>query len=294
VWGVGWSPDGRFVASCGLDAVMRLWNPTSGACVQSIQDLSTLLSMAWSPDGSLIAVGTFQQGMYVWNAREGRRHWVGEPDQNTFLSAAWSPDGSLLAGGCDDGSVYLWKSADGTRHKRLLGHHGNVTSLAWSPDGTKLASGSGDSGNGELFVWDVGSSECMRSFAGHPDVVYAVAWSSRTGTRHSPYSTREDLLISGGSDGRLCWWDEQSGECVSMQEACHGTIRSLKVSPDGKFLASCGDDGAIMIWDVETFEHVRTLRRDRPYERLNITGIRGLTEAQKATLQALGAIEGQF
>jgi WD40 repeat protein len=76
-----------------------------------------------------------------------------------------------------------------------------------------------------------------------------------------------------------------------MQEACHGTIRSLKVSPDEKFLASCGDDGAIMIWDPTSHEHLQTLRRDRPYERLDITGIRGLTEAQKSTLQALGAIE---
>jgi hypothetical protein len=36
---------------------------------------------------------------------------------------------------------------------------------------------------------------------------------------------------------------------------------------------------------------VRTLRRDRPYERLNITGIQGLTEVQKSTLRALGAVE---
>ena len=89
----------------------------------------------------------------------------------------------------------------------------------------------------------------------------------------------------------LRWWDVESGECVSMQAAHQGAIRSLKVSPDGRRLASCGDDGAIMIWDLESFEHVRTLRHDRPYERLNITGIRGLTEAQKASLQALGAIE---
>jgi hypothetical protein len=34
-------------------------------------------------------------------------------------------------------------------------------------------------------------------------------------------------------------------------------------------------------------EHLRTLRRDPPYERLNITGITGLTEAQKATLRTL-------
>ena len=38
-------------------------------------------------------------------------------------------------------------------------------------------------------------------------------------------------------------------------------------------------------------EPLQTLRRDRPYERLNITGIKGLSEAQKASLLALGAFE---
>ena len=38
-------------------------------------------------------------------------------------------------------------------------------------------------------------------------------------------------------------------------------------------------------------ELLQTLRRDRLYERLNITGIRGLTEAQQASLRALGAFE---
>ncbi len=46
-----------------------------------------------------------------------------------------------------------------------------------------------------------------------------------------------------------------------------------------------------MLWDLQTGEYLETVRRDRPYERLNITGIRGLTEAQKATLRQLGAIE---
>jgi WD40 repeat protein len=78
---------------------------------------------------------------------------------------------------------------------------------------------------------------------------------------------------------------------VRVQQAHQGTVQALKVSPEGSRLASCGDDGAINIWDLERGEHLRTLRRDRPYERLEITGIRGLTEAQKATLRALGAIE---
>ena len=110
--------------------------------------------------------------------------------------------------------------------------------------------------------------------------VYALAWSPAPAE-----------LLSGDSDGQLCWWDLHHGERVREREAHQGTVQALKVSPDGHRLASCGDDGAIRLWDLERGEPRGTLRRDRPYERLIITGIRGLTEAQRATLLALGAIE---
>ncbi len=99
------------------------------------------------------------------------------------------------------------------------------------------------------------------------------------------------MLVSGDSDGMLRWWDVQSGECVKVRQGHQGAVQSLRISPDGRRLASCGDDGAINVWDLERGELLRTLRRDRPYERLDITGVKGLTEAQKATLRALGAIE---
>jgi WD40 repeat protein len=99
------------------------------------------------------------------------------------------------------------------------------------------------------------------------------------------------VLLSGGSDGMLRWWDLQLGECVRVRKAHQGAVQSLKSSPDGHRLASCGDDGVINVWDLQSGDLLQTLRRDRPYERLDITGIRGVTQAQKASLRALGAIE---
>ena len=155
-----------------------------------------------------------------------------------------------------------------------------VTSVVWSPDGTRLASGGGSKGSGELFLWDANSGECLHTFADVPGTVLALDWSQHGG-----------LLVSGSSDGTLRWWDVQSGECVRIRDGHQGAIQSLRISPNGRQLASCGDDGAIMIWGLESGELLRTLRRDRPYERLNITGVKGLTKAEIATLRALGAIE---
>jgi WD40 repeat protein len=153
-----------------------------------------------------------------------------------------------------------------------------VASVVWSPDGTRLASSGG--GRGELFVWDAHSGERLQALSGHPGSGFAVDWSQL-----------DDLLVSGGSDGMLRWWDVQLGECLMMREAHQGAVQSLRISSDGRLLASCGDDSTIKVWDLEKGEHMRTLRRDRPYERLDITGVKGLTEAQKATLRALGAVE---
>jgi WD40 repeat protein/serine/threonine protein kinase len=297
VEGVGWSPDGRYLSSCGLDGVLCLWDPTTDTLVHRFENSKmVLLGMAWSPDGSELAYGTYGQGIQVWDATTRSIRFVGQTHPKGVWCVTWSPDGTRLAGGDDDGGVYVWENRESAGQAQdgdplsLSGHQGSrIMGLAWSPDGKYLASGSGNSSSGELFLWDVETAVRIRTFEGHPGMIYALAWyPRRDGDGTDP---SRDQLISGGSDGMLRWWDVESGACVSTQEAHQGIIRSLKVSPDGKLLASCGEDGAIMTWNLTSHAHLRTLRRDRPYERLNITGIRGLNEAEIASLQALGAID---
>jgi WD40 repeat protein/transcriptional regulator with XRE-family HTH domain len=286
VYGVAWRPDGDVLASSGWDNAIRLWDSATSNCLQVISDRdhpdTPFWGLAWSPDGKLLAVATTHGGVLLWEVRAGSLRWIGRELPIWIRRLAWSPDGKCLVGGGDDGQVYVWDASDGGLLLRLGGHQGAVMSVAWSPDGTRLASGGGSLGKGEVFVWDAYTGACLYTLNEPSGSVYALAW--------NPGGAG---LLSGGSDGRLCWWDLHSGQCVRVREAHQGTVHALKVSPDGKRIAICGDDGAIHIWDLERGEHLRTLRRDRPYERLTITGIRGLTQAEIATLRALGAVEDE-
>jgi transcriptional regulator with XRE-family HTH domain len=56
-------------------------------------------------------------------------------------------------------------------------------------------------------------------------------------------------------------------------------------------LASSSQDGAVKMWELGSGQCLLILRSDRPYERMNISGVTGITEAQRASLKALGAVE---
>ena len=99
--------------------------------------------------------------------------------------------------------------------------------------------------------------------------------------------TAQALLSDKGLVGEKDSWQQ----LIATVQAHDGWVRSIRVSPDGRMAASCGEDGAIKLWDIRSRQHISTIRSNRPYERLTITGVTGLTQAQKVTLRALGAVE---
>jgi WD40 repeat protein len=65
----------------------------------------------------------------------------------------------------------------------------------------------------------------------------------------------------------------------------------VALSADGQLVASGGLDGTVQLWKASTGSHLRTMQIERRYERLAMTGLTGITDAQRTALLALGAVE---
>ena len=85
-------------------------------------------------------------------------------------------------------------------------------------------------------------------------------------------------------------WDVAARKCIRVLEGHNSKIWSVAFSPNGRTIASGSEDETIRVWNVDNGACIKVLRGDRPYERMNIAGVIGLTEAQKSTLKSLGAI----
>ena len=173
VWSVSFSPDGTKVASGSVDKTVKLWDVTSGSCLQTLEGHSSSVhSVSFSPDGTKVASGSWDKTVKLWDVTSGEclqtlghSFWV--------FSVSFSPDGTKVASG-SYGKVKLWDVTSGECLQTLRGHSASVRSVSFSPDGTKVASGSDDN---TVKLWDVTSGECLQTLDGHSDRVFSVSFS---------------------------------------------------------------------------------------------------------------------
>jgi WD40 repeat protein len=150
-----------------------------------------------------------------------------------------------------------------------------------------LASGGEDNA---IYLWNVEADQYSRVLQGHTYWVLSVA-----------FSPDGQVLASGGDDQTVRLWDMSTGTCLKILQGHSKRIRRVCFHPEGSILASCSDDGTIKFWDVADRSEVgepvveagciKTLIAERPYEGMNITKVQGLTQAQKVSLLALGAVD---
>ncbi|CAG0936430.1 phosphoinositide-3-kinase, regulatory subunit 4 [Thermoflexales bacterium] len=318
VLSVAFHPEKPWLAGGYDDQTVKIWNVATQECLQTLSDhQDSVWSVAFHPEGRLLASGSGDLTIKIWDLHTGKCLHTLTGHEKWVRAVAFSSDGNLLASGCEDCTVRIWDVHTGACLHILTGHAKWVRSIAFSSDGALLASGSGDQ---TVKIWDVRDGKCLRTLK-HSDGIYSVAfspvenllvssggdqpiqiWNVLTGqgimtikgstkwARVVAFSL-DGQHIASGDDQKIRIWDVNNGECLHILEGHKYSVRSIAFRPGSSEFASSSEDGTIKLWNPGSGYCLQTFEPPRPYEGMNITGVTGITDAQKEALKALGAVE---
>jgi WD40 repeat protein len=278
VWSVAFSPDGQTLASGSDDKTIRLWDVNTGELLETLYTHTYRIhSLQFNPSGTMLASTGADETICLWDITESKCINILHKHQRRVESVAFSSDGTFLASGSSDSSIKLWLQTTGEYIRTLQEHTAEVNSVTFSPNGKILASASSDD---TIKLWSVNKGECIKTLQGHAYAVQSVT-----------FSPDGKYLISASTDETIKIWSVRTGECIKTLHEHIGVVWSVAINGRGAIIASGSQDETIKLWDINTGECLNTLRAKRPYERMNITAVKGLNEATISTLLALGAVE---
>lgn len=278
VFSVAFSANGQFLASASADRTIKLWHPHTGQCLKTLHGHSSWVwAVAFSPDSKFLASGSYDHTIRIWDVGSGECWQTLQGHPGSVLGVAFSPDGKTFFSSGYEKIVKRWDLETGNCLNTWEADSNRVWAIAVSPDNQYVATGGDDS---SVKLWDIHTGGCVRTFSGHTSQVLCIV-----------FTADGDRMISSSSDRTIKIWNVATGDCLATLQNHHHWVWSLNLSPDAQTLLSSSWDETINCWDLATGQCRQTLRLARPYEDMIITGVTGLTEAEVATLKALGASE---
>ncbi|KIY51901.1 WD40 repeat-like protein [Fistulina hepatica ATCC 64428] len=240
----GWGQPNALVVSGGCDKKLRVWDVKTGYCLHVLAGhRSTIRCIKVLHRQSIVITGSRDATLRVWDIQHGKLLHVLEGHGNSVRCIDVA--GDRVVSGSYDTTLRIWDVKTGKCLHILAGHLQQIYCVVF--DGVHVVSGGLDT---TVRVWDAETGHCIALLTGHSALVCQLQILQAT-------TTKEPLLATGGSDGRVITYSLNTFHPVYRLAAHDSSVTSLQL--DRYFLVTGGNDGHVRLFDSQTGAPVREL-----------------------------------
>jgi WD40 repeat protein len=167
VGALAFSPDGRTLASGGLDSSLKLWDVQRACGGDPTRELhrqpSGVTAVSYVKGGTLLVTGHVNRILRVLDVKSGRQTATLRGPEALVNLVCLSPDGKRLAVASHDRTIRLFDVERGAQLFVLPGHRRPATSIAFFGDGLHLATVALDNA---VQLWDLEARSALAALWG--------------------------------------------------------------------------------------------------------------------------------
>ncbi len=247
-------PDGTGVLSPSQQGITRIDFDATTSTARTLisQPKVRIQSKAVAANGKILATTGNESTIKFWDSQTGKAKGMVDGVKQPFKGYAFSPDGALFAACRLQMPLSVWDVSAGKLIRQVdlkndirLDNGRSVNSsgadvVMFAPDGESLVTMAPQA---QLWETATGGRRALLHLGKMPGEFFHYAISGA-------FSPDGRLLMLGTSECAVLAIDTATGKELGRLEGHHGYVASLAFAPNGKMVASGGEDGSVVVWDV--------------------------------------------